>query len=103
MKKPDINLNFLQNLSTRKSLPIEQLPTILNNIACYLDCLPLEAGLGPGAVTWYGLVIQFEGLFRRLVLILPAIHDLTPLLQIMISILKVPSMQQSKVNNCIQF
>lgn len=81
----------------KKSLPLERLPIILYNIACYLDCLPLEAGLGPAAATWSGLLAQFDGLFRRLVLMLPSIEDITPLLRIMISILKVPGIQQSKV------
>ena len=66
-------------------------------MACYLDCLPLEAGLGPGATTWSGLITQFDGLFRRIVLFLPSIDDVSPLLRIMVSILKVPGMQQSKV------
>lgn len=86
-----------QTLNMKKSLPLERLPVILYNIACYLDCLPLEAGLGPGAATWSGLLAQFDGLFRRLVLMLSSIEDITPLLRIIISILKVPGIQQSKV------
>ncbi|XP_034177759.2 UNC-79 domain-containing protein [Osmia lignaria lignaria] len=87
---------LLETLNTKKSLPVERLPIILYNIACYLDCLPLEAGLGPGATTWSGLLTQFDGLFRRLVLMLSSIEDTTPLLRIMISLLKVPGIQQSK-------
>ncbi|EFN81676.1 Uncharacterized protein KIAA1409 [Harpegnathos saltator] len=87
---------LLETLNMKKSLPMERLPTILYNIACYLDCLPLEAGLGPGVATWSGLLAQFDGLFRRLVLMLPAVEDIIPLLRIMISILKVPGIQQSK-------
>lgn len=89
---------IFQALNAKKSLPMERLPTILYNIACYLDCLPLEAGLGPGAATWSGLLTQFDGLFRRLVLMLSSIEDTTSLLRIMISLLKVPSIQQSKVS-----
>ncbi|XP_076235457.1 UNC-79 domain-containing protein [Calliopsis andreniformis] len=87
---------LLEALNTKKSLPMERLPVILFNIACYLDCLPLEAGLGPGATTWSGLLAQFDNLFRRLVLLLSSIEDTTPLLRIMISLLKVPGIQQSK-------
>ncbi|XP_043258139.1 protein unc-79 homolog [Colletes gigas] len=86
----------LEALNAKKSLPTERLPVILYNIACYLDCLPLEAGLGPGATTWNGLLAQFDSLFRRLVLMLSSIEDTTPLLRIMISLLKVPGIQQSK-------
>ncbi|KZC06519.1 Protein unc-79 like protein [Dufourea novaeangliae] len=87
---------LLETLNVKKSLPTERLPVILYNIACYLDCLPLEAGLGPGATTWSGLLAQFDNLFRRLVLMLSSIEDTTPLLRIMISLLKVPGIQQSK-------
>ncbi|XP_015191031.1 PREDICTED: protein unc-79 homolog isoform X6 [Polistes dominula] len=87
---------LLETLNVKKTLPVERLPIILHNIACYLDCLPLEAGLGPGAATWSGLLTQFDGLFRRLVLMLSSIEDTLPLLRIMISVLKVPGIQQSK-------
>ncbi|XP_076762512.1 UNC-79 domain-containing protein isoform X7 [Xylocopa sonorina] len=87
---------LLEALNAKKSLPIERLPIILFNIACYLDCLPLEAGLGPGAATWSGLLTQFDSLFRRLALMLSSIEDTTPLLRIMISLLKVPGIQQAK-------
>jgi hypothetical protein len=88
---------FFQGLNSKKSLPTEYLSVILRNIACYLDCLPLEAGLGPGAITWSGLILQFDTFFRRLILLLTNIDDITPLLKIMISILKVSGIQQSKV------
>ncbi|XP_046744184.1 protein unc-79 homolog isoform X3 [Diprion similis] len=87
---------LLESLNTKKTLPLERLPTILHNVACYLDCLPLEAGLGPGAATWGGLLSQIDGLFRRLVLLLNSIEDITPLLRIMVSVLKVPGIPQFK-------
>ncbi|XP_078033882.1 UNC-79 domain-containing protein [Augochlora pura] len=87
---------LLEALNAKKSLPTERLPVILYNIASYLDCLPLEAGLGPGATTWSGLLAQFDNLFRRLTLMLSSIEDTTPLLRTIISLLKVPGIQQSK-------
>lgn len=94
---------LLETLNGKKALPIDHLPIILHNIACYLDCLPLEAGLGPGATTWSGLLTQFDGFFRRLILLLSSIDDTTALLRIMISILKVPGIQQTKVNYYVQY
>lgn len=94
-----LTIFIFQALNAKKSLPMERLSTILFNIACYLDCLPLEAGLGPGATTWIGLLAQFDTLFRRLVLMLSSIEDTTSLLRIMISLLKVPGIQQSKVSH----
>lgn len=90
--------NILQTLNSKKSLPVGKLSTILHNVASYLDCLPLEAGLGPGIITWSGLLSQFEGFFRKLVMLLPTIDDITPAHRIMISIMKVPGIQQSKVS-----
>ncbi|KAF7993840.1 hypothetical protein HCN44_011109 [Aphidius gifuensis] len=87
---------LLEMLNGKKSLPVDHLPIILYNVACYLDCLPLEAGLGPGAATWSGLVAQFDVFCRRLVLILSSLNDTAPLLRIMISILKVPGIHQTK-------
>ncbi|KAK0097709.1 hypothetical protein PV326_014335 [Microctonus aethiopoides] len=87
---------LLETLNGKKSLPVDNLPIILHNIACYLDCLPLEAGLGPGANTWSGLLTQFDQFFRRLVLLLNSIDNTTPLIRIMISILRVPGIQQTK-------
>lgn len=87
---------LFEALNSKKSLPIDSLPMILHNVACYLDCLPLEAGLGPGSGTWSALLAQLEMLFRRLVLLLPSLHDVTPLLRIMVSVLRVPGIASCK-------
>ncbi|KAG8333731.1 Protein unc-79, variant 2 [Homalodisca vitripennis] len=87
---------LLENLNSKKSLSNEQLPVILHNMACYLDCLPLEAGLGPGSSTWVALLTQLELLFRRLVLVLSTLPDVIPLLRIMVSVLRVPGIQSTK-------
>ncbi|XP_068085270.1 protein unc-79 homolog [Anabrus simplex] len=82
---------LLEGLNSRKSLPTEMLPVVLHNMACYLDCLPLEAGLGSGP-----LLTQLDVLFRRLVLLLPSLEDPQPLLRIMVSVLKVPGISACK-------
>ncbi|RZF46360.1 hypothetical protein LSTR_LSTR011144 [Laodelphax striatellus] len=85
---------LLESLNSKKSL--EGMPLILFNMACYLDCLPLEAGLGPGSGTWTALLTQLELLFRRLALQLSSLHDIVPLLRIMISVLRVPGIAACK-------
>lgn len=85
-------------LNSKKSLPVDNLPVILHNVACYLDCLPLEAGLGPGSGTWSALLTQLEMLFRRLILLLSSLNDVTPLFRIMVSVLRVPGISSCKVN-----
>lgn len=88
---------LLEGLNSKKSLPAEMLSVVLPNMACYLDCLPLEAGLGPGSTTWNALLTQLDILFRRLVLLLSTLDDVEPLLRIMVSVLKVPGISACKV------
>ncbi|KAF6204812.1 hypothetical protein GE061_018974 [Apolygus lucorum] len=85
---------LLETLNSKKTLP-EALPTILHNVACYLDCLPLEAGLAPSAGAWSSLLTQLDLLFRRLSLQIQAATPL-PLLRIMLSALRVPGMAACK-------
>jgi hypothetical protein len=89
---------LVEGLNSKKSLPGEMLSLVLPNMACYLDCLPLEAGLGPASITWSALLTQLEILFRRLVLLLPILDDVEPLLRIMVSVLKVPGISAYKVS-----
>jgi hypothetical protein len=88
---------LLEGLNSKKSLPAEMLSLVLPNMACYLDCLPLEAGLGPGSTTWSALLTQLEIFFRRLVFLVSTIDDVEPLLRIMVSVLKVPGISAYKV------
>jgi hypothetical protein len=88
---------LLEGLNSKKSLPGEMLSLVLPNMACYLDCLPLETGLGPASTTWSALLTQLEVLFRRLVLLLSTVDDVEPLLRIMVSVLKVPGISAYKV------
>lgn len=80
---------LLEGLNSKKSLSTEHLGVVLHNMACYLDCLPLEVGLGPGSSTWSALLSQLEILFRRVVLLLNSVEDINPLIRIMVSVLKV--------------
>lgn len=65
-------------------------------MASYLDCLPLEAALGPTSPIWSNVLQQLETFFRRLVLLLQTIEDVSPLLRIMITIFKIPVISQYK-------
>lgn len=87
---------LLESLNSKKTIPIETLPMIIENMACYLDCLPLEAGLGSIAPLWNALLAQLEILFRRIVFLMHNLDDVVPLLRIMISILKIPCITQYK-------
>ncbi|XP_063244249.1 protein unc-79 homolog [Bacillus rossius redtenbacheri] len=80
---------LLESLNSKKSLPVDTLPVIIHNMACYLDCLPLEQGYA----AW---LLQLEALLRRLSLTLHTLQDVLPLLRIMVAVLKVPGISQFK-------
>lgn len=89
-------LFYFQTLNSKKILAVDTLPTIVENMAAYLDCLPLESGLGTVTPLWNTLLSQLEILFRRIVFFLSSFEDLVPLLRIMISILRIPCINQFK-------
>lgn len=66
-------------------------------MACYFDCLPIEAGLGSSTPLWNPLLSQLEILFRRTVFLLNQLDDVVPLLRIMVSVLKISVIAQYKV------
>lgn len=80
-------------------MPIDILPTILQNMACYLNCLPLETALGPTAQLWGTVLQQLEIFYRRMVFLLSAMEDITPLLETITSIFKIPLISQFKVRS----
>ncbi|KAK9889170.1 hypothetical protein WA026_004451 [Henosepilachna vigintioctopunctata] len=85
---------LLETLNSKKALPIDTLPTVLQNISSYLNCLPLEATLGPSMPMWSSVLQQLETLFRRILLILNMLDDISPLLKIIISVFKIPIITQ---------
>lgn len=79
-------------------LPAESLPMILENMACYLECLPLDPGLGSMSNLWGAVLLQLESLYRRILFLLNSLDEITPLVKIMVCILKVPVIVQYKVS-----
>ncbi|XP_031336357.1 protein unc-79 homolog [Photinus pyralis] len=87
---------LLEALNSKKVLPVDTLPIILENIACYFDCLPLEASLSSTVTLWSSVLMQLENLYRRILFFLSNLEDIKPLLKIMVSVLKLPSIAQFK-------
>lgn len=83
-------------MNSKKTLPVDILPTILQNMACYLNCLPLEVALGASTPMWGTVLQQVEVLYRKLVFLLNTMEDLLPLLKIMSSLFKIPLISQFK-------
>lgn len=90
------NISF-QTLNSKKILPIDILPTVLDNMACYMNCLPLEAALGPNTPMWSTVLQQLEIFFRKIILLLNILDYISPLLNIMASVFKTPLISQFKV------
>lgn len=84
-------------LNSKKTLPVDILPTILQNMSCYLNCLPLEAPFGPSTPIWSAVLQQLEILYRKMIFLLNAMEDITPLLKIISSVFKIPLISQFKV------
>ncbi|KAI5736841.1 hypothetical protein M8J76_007669 [Diaphorina citri] len=89
---------LLENMNSRKALPADNVVTIIDNIACYMDFLPIEAGLGSGSISWASVLTQLDIFFRSIIPIISTFDNLTPFFRIMISILRVPTV--STVTTC---
>lgn len=83
---------LVDSLNSKKTLPIETLPTTLRNMGEYLSCIPLDAGIN--ASVWGPVLTGIEALFRRLVLILNNLNNPDYLLNIIVAVLKIPSVQK---------
>lgn len=86
---------LVENLNSKKTLPLDTLPTWLRNLGEYLQCVPVEPGVVAGA-SWLQVVQGIETLFRRIILNLQGLDEPTYLLDIMVCVLKIPAV--SKVN-----
>lgn len=83
---------LVDNLNTKKTLPIDTLPTWLRNLAEYLQCVPMDAGIGTSI--WSQVVQGIETLFRRIILSLNTLEEPTYLLDIMVCVLKIPGVSK---------
>lgn len=83
-----------QNLNDRKHLHHEVIFHILDNVATYLDCLPLESSLPP----WPTFLQQLDLFLRKLLLTLtPGPIQLNSVLQIILCAMKLPVIKEAKV------
>lgn len=90
---------LVDTLNSKKTLPIDTLPTTLRNLDEYLHCVPLDAGIG--ANSWSQVVQGIEALFRRLILHLKDLEEPDYLLRIMVCVIKIPGV--SKVSGLVFF
>lgn len=80
---------LLESLNSKKTLPFETLPITFRNLTEYINFLPVESiNLG----SWTPSIQGIEPLFRRLVLFLGNFEDLECLLDVMVSVLRIPNL-----------
>lgn len=79
-------------LNQRKNLPVDVLPVIIRNLSEYLHAVPNDS---VSANMWVAAIQGIEGLFRRIILILPSLDEPEHLLTIINSILKVPGLNKN--------
>ncbi|BFZ12415.1 hypothetical protein BsWGS_15454 [Bradybaena similaris] len=78
-------LHLLEGLNERKNLPQDTIMLLLNNVATYLNCISLETSLP----MWTTILTQFDNFLRRLPSVLPNPCDMTSIMKIVITLLKV--------------
>lgn len=90
---------LVDNLNSKKTLPLDTLPTWLRNLGEYLQCVSMDAG-NAGCFDSRGQVVQgIETLFRRIILNLHSLEEPTYLLDIMVCLLKIPGVSKVKFEN----
>lgn len=67
---------------------------VIFNLSTYLDYIALETA----SPSWNTILLQFDVFFRRLPVFLPAQCDMSPVLKIIISTLKIPGLSAVKVS-----
>ncbi|GFV14034.1 protein unc-79 homolog [Trichonephila clavipes] len=88
-------LLLFENLNDRKHLHHEVVFHILENVATYLDCLPLESCMPP----WVNFLQQLDLFLRKILLTLsPGPIQLNSVLQIILCALKLPIIKEAKSN-----
>lgn len=83
---------LVDSLNSKKTLSLDTLPISLRNLGEYLQCVPMDAGIGSNS--WSQVVQGIETLFRRLVFNLHSLEEPDYLLDIMVCVLKIPGVSK---------
>lgn len=76
-----------ESLTSKKSLPIDQLPVIFRNMAEYLQCVPTEAGVG--LAVWSQAMQALESLLRQVIVIMPSMTNAEYMLDLIAATLRL--------------
>ncbi|XP_017112167.1 protein unc-79 homolog isoform X2 [Drosophila elegans] len=77
------------SLTSKKALPVDQLPVIFRNMAEYLNlqCVPAEAGVG--LAVWSQAMQAMESLLRQVIVIMPSLTNAEYMLDIIAATLRL--------------
>ncbi|XP_032588407.1 protein unc-79 homolog isoform X6 [Drosophila mojavensis] len=75
------------SLTSKKALPIDQLPIIFRNMAEYLQCVPVEAGVG--LAVWSQAMQAVESLLRQVIVIMPSLSNAEYMLDLIVATLRL--------------
>lgn len=84
---------LVESLNSKKTLPMDTLPITLRNMGEYLNSVPSDLT----GFSWTPVIQGIEALFRRLVLIMHSLNDPDYLLNIIVAVLKIPSVMKVNV------
>ncbi|XP_022215822.2 protein unc-79 homolog isoform X4 [Drosophila obscura] len=78
-----------ESLTSKKALPVDQLPVIFRNMAEYLNlqCVPAEAGVG--LAMWSQAMQAMESLLRQVIVIMPSLSNAEYMLDIIAATLRL--------------
>ena len=84
---------YFKGINERKNMSPEDMLKVVNNLAKYMECFTLETT----SPAWANILAQFDVFFRRLPGLLPTSCDVTPVLAIIINVLRIPGITGVKV------
>ena len=87
---------LVDTLNSKKTLPLDTLHISLRNMAEYMQCVPMDAGIGQSF--WSQVVQGIEALFRRLILVLSNMEEPDYMLDIMVCVLKIPGVSKVQLS-----
>ncbi|XP_034664278.1 protein unc-79 homolog isoform X2 [Drosophila subobscura] len=78
-----------ESLTSKKALPVDQLPVIFRNMAEYLNlqCVPAESGVG--LAMWSQAMQAMESLLRQVIVIMPSLSNAEYMLDIIAATLRL--------------
>ena len=95
----DSSLSHYQGVNDTKNISNEQMTNVVKNLATFVDYIAMETS----SPAWANILVQFDLFFRRLPTLLPNPCDVTPVLKIMIAVLKIPGLTSVKVSETVSW